>query len=160
MNILSIDPSGEFENGSGTTGFAFFENKELQYFSHIKASSYTTQMMYWDGVLSEIIKSNADVIVCENFHLFPHKAKQQSFSTMETSQLIGAIKMQAYDNNHTVIFQSPSCKARVTDDILVKEKVFEKRGSLIYVNGKRTNLHERDAIRHGIYFLRYVRNDS
>jgi hypothetical protein len=53
--------------------------------------------------------------------------------------------------------QNPSDKVRVADDQLVKLGFFEKRGSKYYCMGRLTNLHARDAIRHGIYYMRYGR---
>ena len=96
-----------------------------------------------------------DIIVCESYDLFGHKAKQQSGSDLGTAQLVGYIMMIAYDMKIKFVLQSPSQKTRVADPILVKEGVFEKRGNKYYCQGELTNMHMRDSIRHGIFFHRY-----
>ncbi len=51
--------------------------------------------------------------------------------------------------------QSPKDKVRVNDVQLEKLGVIEKRGNRYYCLDKLTNLHQRDAIRHGVFYHRY-----
>lgn len=98
-----------------------------------------------------------DVIVIESYRLFGHKSKQQIGSQLETPQLIGYLEMVAYELNTPVFFQDPSTKSRHADDILARTGVIEKRGQYYYYKGVITNLHQRDALRHLIYFYKYGR---
>jgi hypothetical protein len=156
MKILCFDPSGEHgESGNGTTGFSIFKNKELVLFSELKSSDYPTKEDYFQAHETKILAVNPDIIVCESFKLFGHKAKQQSGSSLKTAQLVGYIEMIAFKNNIEFVLQDPSQKVRVADDILTRMGVFEKKGNKYYCQGKQTNLHMRDAIRHGIFYIRY-----
>lgn len=156
MNILTLDPSGNFSKneGDGTTGWAIFSYGELMNFGHVQASDYERIEEYWQDV-SELIGSDIDVVVCESYRLFAGKASAQSNSMMETPQLIGYLRMHCYKWQIPIVFQDPKDKARVSDPILVRQGIFELKGRKHYCLGRSTNLHMRDAIRHGIYFLKY-----
>jgi hypothetical protein len=160
MKILSFDPSGSFHEGKGTTGWALFVDKELKEFGEIKASDYMLKQEYFSAHDDLILNHYPDIIVIESYKLFGHKAKQQSGSNLETPQLIGFIEMVAFRLNIKVVFQDPSQKIRVADDILTRMGVFEKKGNKYYCQGKQTNLHMRDAIRHGIFYIRYKLKDD
>jgi hypothetical protein len=155
MKILTLDPSGNFSKneGDGTTGWAIFEDGELKEFGDVCADEHKSIEDYWYSVALKI--ADANLIVCESYRLFAGKAKAQSNSLMETPQLIGFLRMWAWQRSIPFVFQDPKDKARVTDPILVRQGVFEKKGNKHYCMGKSTNLHMRDAIRHGIYFLKY-----
>jgi hypothetical protein len=155
MRVLCLDPSGNFKEGDGTTGFAVFENGELKDFGYIKSSNYDCAEAYWKKVTSHIYYINPHQVVCESFKLFGHKAKQQSWSEMETPQLIGCIRLMCWNRNIPLVFQDPKDKVRVTDPILVHMGVLEQKGNRYYALGRPTIIHERDAIRHGVFYSRY-----
>lgn len=96
-----------------------------------------------------------DVVVIEDYKLFGHKSKQQIGSSLETPQLIGYLEMVCWKHNIPVVYQSPSSKGRHADDVLVKTGVLEKRGNKHYFDGKPTNLHQRDSLRHYLFFKKY-----
>lgn len=152
-----LDPSGNFSEGKGTTGWATFVNGQVARFGEVKASDYASQEEYWYVVARIVTGANADLIGCESYRLFGHKAQSQVQSAMETCQLIGYLRMVAYHRNIPFVMQDPSQKVRVNDENLTREGVFEKRGNNYYFEGKLTNLHMRDAIRHGIHYNRYGR---
>lgn len=156
MKILTLDPSGNFSKneGDGTTGWAIFENGELKDFGDIESSNFARIEMYWQAI-AELIDLSFDVVVCESYRLFAGKAMAQSNSLMETPQLIGYLRMHCYKWQIPIVFQDPKDKARVSDPILVRQGVFELKGRKHYCLDRSTNLHMRDAIRHGIYFLKY-----
>lgn len=155
MKVLCFDPSGNYNEGSGTTGWAVFENDVLTDFGTISASDYTTIEGYWSQHETLIVIQQPHIVVCESFKLFAHKAKAQTWSEMETPQLIGFLRMMCWKRNIKLVFQSPNDKIRVADPILLKMGVLELKGNKHYCNGKPTNLHIRDAIRHGVYFHKY-----
>lgn len=156
MKILTLDPSGNFSKneGDGTTGWAIFDYGELKDFGDIASSDHKRIEEYWLAI-SDLIDLSIDVVVCESYRLFAGKATAQSNSMMETPQLIGYLRMHCYKWQIPIVFQDPKDKARVTDPILVRQDVFQKKGNKHYCLGRSTNLHMRDAIRHGIYFLKY-----
>lgn len=156
MKILTLDPSGNFSKneGDGTTGWAVFEDGQLKDFGEVCASDHTKIEEYWHTIAALHV-SSADVVVCESYRLFAGKAMAQSNSLMETPQLIGFLRMWAWQRSIPFVLQDPKDKLRVADPILVRQGVFEKKGNKHYCLGRSTNLHMRDAIRHGVYFLKY-----
>lgn len=158
MRIVSLDPSGNFseKEGKGTTGWAEFKNGEVMDFGDVKAEDYSRKEDYWKEIAMGITVLNPDIVVCEGYRLYAGaRGKAQINSSMETPQLIGYLRMVCYEKGIKFIEQPPSDKARVSDDILTREGIFEKKGNRYYCLGKPTNLHMRDAIRHGIFFYRY-----
>lgn len=159
MRVLALDPSGNFgeKEGNGTTGFAIFENGNLTDFGHIAAEDYNRQEFYFYNVGDLFLTFKPDEVVCESYKLFGHKAKQQSGSSLDTPQLIGYLRMCAWSLEIPIIFQDPKDKVRVTDPILVHMGVLEQSaGGRFKALGRQTIIHERDAIRHGVYYHRYT----
>lgn len=153
--VLCFDPSGNFSEGKGTTGYAVFENDELVTFGDVAAKDFETREEYWSWITKVIYDVQPTLCIIEDYHLFEFKSKQQSWSALETPQLIGYMRMFCYNHDIPYRFQSPKDKVRVNDDQLVKLGIIEKRGNRYYCSGKSTNLHQRDAIRHGIFYHRY-----
>lgn len=158
MNILAIDPSGNHESekeGSGTTGLAF-DYKGKTYVDDIRASSYETIEEYWDAILHIIRQGEWDYIVFEGYRLYNHAgmaARTQTNSTLQTSQLIGAIRMQAWLKDIPYHVQyAVEVKGRWTDKILQTKGYLEEGNKF---NGKPTNDHKRDALRHLVHFKTY-----
>lgn len=159
--IIAIDPSGNFDEGKGTTGLAvlWFEDGKLRVkLDEVKASKFHCKEEYWDMVISDIRlykkTTRASTLVVENYRLQMNKAMQQSWSELETPQLIGVIRYM----NHMYLGmhweeQSPSIKSRFADDVLVNMGILKKRGNRYYFQGGTTNDHMRDALRHGLYYL-------
>lgn len=155
MKLLSFDPSGNMHEGKGTSGWALFQDGKLAEFGHISAKDYNIQETYWDAHSNLIAELHPDGVLIESYKLFEHKAQSQSWSEVETAQLIGYLKMTCFHLYIPVAFQDPQQKQGVNDERLVKLGYFEKRGNRYYVDGKLAIIHERDAIRHGIYYYRY-----
>lgn len=158
LTVISVDPSGNTgSEGNGTTGIARFYDGVVVDFCHVKAEAYDTPEAYWAAVSDKVsgydtLCGRVDAVVCESYKLFAHKAQQQSWSAMETPQLIGAIRVCLWQRGIPVYFQDPSSKVRVTDPILEHMGVIEKKGQFYHCQQHRTNIHERDAIRHGVFF--------
>lgn len=155
MRVLCLDPSGNFKEGEGITGWALFEDGKLRSFGRVDSNEYGRQESYWYGVHFLIKQYKPDVVVCESYRLFGHKANQQIGSAMETPQLIGYLRMVCWAHGIEFVFQDPQNKIRFNDEILVKMGILEKKGNRYYCMGKPTVDHERDAIRHGLYYFRY-----
>lgn len=158
MRTLCFDPSGNYgsKEGYGTTGWALFVDKELEDFGEVVAESFIEQESYWNAVTTVIFIHKPDLVVIESYRLFGGaRGSAQTHSTLDTPQLIGHMRMYCWQNGINVQIQNPADKTRVADEQLEKMGVIEKRGRSYYCLDRKTNLHQRDAIRHGIYYFRY-----
>lgn len=168
--VVAVDPSGNFEEGKGTTGLAVFVDGVLVETDVVKAVDFESAEAYWIGNENRIIKcilnhvsgwllmdayANDVTIVCESYKLQRNKAVQQSGSWLETPQLIGFLRARFYGHKTSLIFQDPTIKTRFNDSVLENMGVVEKKGRSYFRNGDPITMHERDAIRHGMYFIRY-----
>jgi hypothetical protein len=155
MKLLCLDPAGNWgKEGFGTTGWSLFEDGELLDFGDIKAENFGEQEAYWEAV-ADLLYGN-EIVVCENYRLYGGaRGKAQINSTLDTPQLIGHLRIVCWKENIQFVQQSPAFKVRVADPQLVKMGVLTKKGTKHYCLNRPTNLHQRDAIRHGLYFLRY-----
>ena len=151
MNFLAFDPSGNFENGKGTSGWCAFINNEIT-IGTIAAEDSATIEEHFIKHIELIDNSNVDVLVCESYRLQGNKAMQQTGSSLETPQLIGAIRLACYNKRIKFVLQEPSQKVRFSDDMLVEMNVLTKKGRSYFFEGQLTTLHERDAIRHALIF--------
>ena len=162
MRVLALDPSGNHgeKEGNGTTGWSLFENGIIHNFGHVEAKIHVSAEGYWTSVLELLDEHTPNLIVCESYKLFGHKAKQQSGSTLDTPQLIGALRVRCYNDNLPIVFQDPKDKTRVADPILVHMGILEERNGRYYALGRQTVIHSRDAIRHGVFYHRYTAKKS
>lgn len=158
-NVLCFDPSGNWSDkeGKGTTGWSLFRKGKLISFGSISADEYSSVEHYWHSHtrLMYNLQYTVDAVVCESYKLQPGKAMQQSWSSLETPQMIGYLRMYCWVNGTDFILQDPSIKQRFTDKVLVTTGYAEKRGDKHFINGLSTNLHIRDSIRHGLYYFKY-----
>lgn len=177
MKILVLDPSGNFDEGKGVTGWALFtahmwsdeersqaNSFELEDIGDIRAKDFTSPTEYWHGVTKKVMSIYATDLnmrlVVESYKLQANKAMAQSWSVLETSQLIGVLRYLCFQFEIDIRFQDPVCKIRFPDAILVKWGIVEKKGNLFFYKDRKTNDHMRDAIRHGLYYNRYFKGES
>ncbi len=160
-NILAIDPSGNFEEGKGTTGLCLFgadENAILK-LRDLSAVNFKIKEDYWSEHLRVIELAKRDfpnlIIVMEDFTLDPKRAMQQSHSKMETSKLIGIIQLHCSTHNIPYTMQRASeVKSRWANNIL-EYKGYIVRGKSAYKLPKTNQImsrHCRDAIRHAVHY--------
>ena len=157
MNILAIDPSGNFNEGKGTTGWALItDQKEIISCGQILAKNYNNKFEYWDTVVNLINHIKADVIVIEDFLLYESKSKSQINSRFETPKLIGILEHYCNQNNIKYVLQRAiDVKKRWTDDILTSKGYIQKVNNRYFAGGVLTSDHMRDAIRHGIHYITF-----
>lgn len=158
MRIIALDISGNFNEGKGTTGYCIgLGDGTILEIGEIKASDYPSRMDYHNAVISLALnKSKSDVIVCENFKLYQHKAQAQIHSELETPRVIGALEYCAWLELKPIYFQMASdVKKRFSDEILEEKGFLVKQKNGLYFKNVRTNDHIRDAIRHYMFFVRY-----
>lgn len=159
MLVLAIDPSGSYFEGKGTTGWAIFESegRKLINFGSIRASDYPELKLYYQAV-SNLIKPGMQIVI-EEYLLYATKAKQQINSKMETSKLIGYLQMYCYERCiHVKMQLAGEVVKRWADHILEhKGVVYRQKGlsGMYFALGRKTNEHERDAMRHAMHFITF-----
>ena len=159
--VLALDPSGNFYEGKGTTGWCLFDQDsgKLAKFGYIYAERFTTQMDYWDAHIS-LIDSLAGYhpdIVMEDYLLYGNRATNQINSRLETPQLIGMIKYEAYKRGLKVAVQTAlQVKTRWSDEILIHKGYIQKKGNRFYIGTTGIPDHIKDSIRHALHFTTYT----
>jgi hypothetical protein len=157
--ILSIDPSGNFTEGKGKTGFAIYlekDDKKEFFFGTIKAEDFPTRVDYWFDVALLIALQKPNTLVVEDYRLYNTPATGaavQSFSQLETPRLLGVLEQTAQMNKVPIIFQMANVTKPYTDDKLAKLGILRKEKNRWWFRDKALNDHERSAFRH---LLRYL----
>ena len=162
--ILAIDPSGNFEEGKGTTGLCLFNciDNCVQNIKNISANNYTTKEDYWQAhidYINTVTKTFPNlIIIIEEFTLDPRRAMQQSHSKMETPKLIGILQLHCQQNNIPYKMQRPTdVKTRWADHILEFKKYIIKKNRMHYLPNETRPMsrHCKDAIRHAVHFATF-----
>lgn len=83
--MVAVDPGGEH------VGVAAFNQDNDGAWECVWAGEYEPQE-FEDWLSEALYRGQIDILVVEEFRLFPEKAAQQTGSDMPTSQLIGAIR--------------------------------------------------------------------
>lgn len=158
MNILALDISGNHasqKEGSGTTGVASRLRGKIV-LAEIAAEMYDCQELYWAAITDLASAPTWDHVVIEGYKLYNHagqSARTQTNSTLQTSQLLGALRLELWKVNKPYTIQYASdVKSRWADEILIR-KGFLQEGNKF--KGARTNNHRRDALRHLVHFITY-----
>lgn len=159
--ILGIDPSGNFYEGKGTTGWCLFscERDEVVSIGAISAKVYQSQEAYWGAHLNLIYnlqKTYKDKlgIAIEDYLLYANTAHSQINSRMETPQLIGVVKYYCYSaRQEYTIHRAVDVMKRWADSILEYKGYINKMKHGYTTHCVRRQLcdHELDAIRHAVH---------
>lgn len=167
--ILAIDPSGNFEEGKGTTGICCFACKDncIDKIKDIHASAFNSKEAYWQAHTA-FIQSVLDVlpntiVIIEDFTLDPRRAMQQSHSKMETPKLIGILQLYCKQNNIPYKMQrAVEVKNRWTDHILEYKKYIVKKNKMYYLpeHTRPISRHCKDAIRHAVHFATFYNKEN
>ncbi len=159
MTLVVLDPSGSFNEGKGHTGITIMRDDDWSsvQLKSIAAKDYSTRHEYWDAVMGEVLNliSERPIVIVESFMI-----RNNGFligKMPETIRLIGAMEWEFEKYGINYIFQTPSAaKSRFKDEMLVRlVPGFEARGDRYYFNGKLTNDHMRDALKHLLYYRKY-----
>lgn len=162
MTTIAIDPSGNFLEGKGHTGIAIMTDCDWETVTteSINAKDYDTRYEYWTAVKQTIakyvIRKLPVQVVIENYVV-----RSNGFTTgkmPETAMLIGVLVYFCEECRIPVYLQAPSqAKTRFRDDLLPSYipglRVSSK--NRYYLKDKLINDHERDAMKHLLYFKRY-----
>lgn len=158
--ILGVDPSGNFNEGKGTTGFCLYSAEKdcVIKTKSICAEAYKTQHDYWHAVLMHVIttayKYKSIIIVMEDYTLYATKASSQINSRMETPKLIGVIEYYCEECEIPVILQpAHTVKNRWANEVLIHKKYINKLGTRFCTADKHPiDRHAIDAIRHAVHY--------
>lgn len=158
-HILAFDPSGNYNEGKGTTGYCIFDisKNAIIRVGYLTANDFSSMESYWNEhitLLLNVVKEYGNVlVVIEDYLLYAHKKDNQINSRFETPKLIGVLQYTCSINNIDYIMQTASSvKTRWTDDILVYKGYVTKSGNgLRLLNGQTINRHIKDAIRHAVH---------
>ena len=166
--ILAIDPSGNFEEGKGTTGICLFDcmHNKITDLLEIHADKFDTKEKYWQehcNIIEQFIKQcPKGIIVIEDFTLDPRRALQQSHSKMETPKLIGILQLFCQQQNVAYHMQrAVEVKNRWADHILEYKQYIIKRNRMHYLPDaqKPMSRHCKDAIRHAVHFATFYNKE-
>ena len=130
--ILSFDPGV-------TTGYALLDVDGDAEPSLLIAGEFPLWGKYMEEFL---IENKPDIVVYEEFRLYPAVAKAKSWSTFPEVEVIGVIKYLCEQRGTPLIAQRASVKARTT----IPPRVAGVRGP-----------HARDALKHALYYIERTR---
>ena len=161
-HILALDPSGNFNEGKGTTGWVLMNYKEtLIARGSILAENYQCAEHYWDAH-KELIEYNYDkygddlIVVVEDYVLYRDRSANQTNSKMETCRLLGVILWTCWYYKIPYSLQlAASVKHRWSDELLERERILYKhRGKYVHTESGLSMdvIHTRDAFRHAIHY--------
>lgn len=158
--VLAIDPSGNYKEGQGTTGWCLFDQQEnkIAKFGTIKAEDYSCQFQYWNAhvaLIDSLAGFKPDVVI-EDYLLYSNRAEAQTNSRLETPQLLGIIKYESYIRGLYIYMQTAmQVKTRWNNQILVKKGYLNKKGNRYYVGSVLVVDHIQDSIRHAVHYKTY-----
>lgn len=156
--IIGVDPSGSYKEGMGTTGTCVIDpNGKIIRHDPIHAQAYPSQLAYWKAVIDHIhyyleMYPGAALSI-EDYVLYANSAKAQINSEMETSKLIGALTMFAFEyGTHIFIRNAAQVKTRWSNEILIHEGIIKQVGrTYTDLDGMPINQHCLDAVRHAVH---------
>lgn len=158
--ILGIDPSGNFHEGKGVTGWCLLDTQtgKIAKFGYISAQMYKSQVEYWDAHITLIDSFTGyypDVVV-EDFLIYGNRANSLINSRIETAQLIGVIKYECTKRGIQVAVQTAQMvKRRWTDSTLVKKGYLKCKGKRYYIGTTVISEHIRDSVRHAVHYATF-----
>lgn len=156
MKIIVFDPSGNFNEGKGTTGWAEYYNNKLIAVGQIRALDYTSRHDYWKAHRTLLEAHQPQICVVENYRLYASAKDAQINSELETPMLIGIISMYCDLNKIHYRSQGAHIKARFTNKILLRRGIISQDSQKrYYAVGVPISRHILDAIRHGEYYINF-----
>ena len=165
-HVLAIDPSGNFKEGKGTTGWVLMQlpNKLIKC-GTIKAFNYKTQEAYWNAhtkLLETYINKYSKnlIVVLEDYILYENRAYNQINSQIETCRLLGILQWYCWKRKQKYIIETAAqVKTRWSDYILTEKGIimYVKRKPIHASTGLELNNHTKDALRHALHFS-YCKN--
>lgn len=173
QTTLVFDPSGNYYEGKGTTGWCIANGGYLYSAGQIYAAEYKSQMEYWTAVVDLIKKEYQRlepdtklVVVCEDYRLYASASQAQIDSNLETPQLIGVIKWCCNLLGVECILQmAAEVKVRWSDEVMERKGMIHKMpgNNSWYFGSVKLQHHSMDAVRHCMHYLTFkahLRNEA
>lgn len=161
--IFAFDPSGNYNEGKGTTGWVLMDwNENLLERGYISAEQYSCAEEYWQGHVDLIYKYNKRyrgqlIIVVEDYVLYRDRSVDQTNSRMETCRLLGVLQYHCWRLKQPYTMQlAASVKQRWADELLCREGILYRTGHKFVHNKSGLDIsliHTRDAFRHAIHYV-------
>ena len=159
--IIALDPSGNFTEGKGTTGWCVSNGDFIFAAGQVYAAEYRSQMEYWEAVL-DIIRKNIQreskslTVVCEDYRLYASASEAQINSNLETPQLIGVIKFFCHTYGIPIVMQMASeVKNRWSNEVLLELGKIQKDGRAYRIGSIPLSNHSLDAVRHCLHYAQF-----
>lgn len=158
--VLALDPSGNFTEGKGTTGWCMSRDGYIYSAGQIYAAEYKTQMEYWTAVITMIRdlskeKHESLTVVCEDYRLYASASEAQINSNLETPQMIGAIKWFCHMNDIPITLQmAAEVKKRWSNEVMMNKGMLSQdyRTHKYRLGNLYLNNHSLDAVRHCLHY--------
>ena len=132
MKVLVFDPGH-------TTGWCVIESDPLKLLVSGECED-------WRGMKRLFLEFKPDEVVYEIFRLYAWKAQVKSWDTFLEIEAIGVLKFLCLELGIPCIGQNPAERKFFTDEKL-------KEMDMLPVSK-----HARDAVRHGLLYIKYKRN--
>ena len=133
--LLSIDPGH-------TVGWGLFEDGVLSRAGQIAVDVSSSGTLGGDSMWELVLDIEPEVIIIENYRIYPHMSKTHTWSSLNTPKLIGYIEAICQHQGIPYYLQMASTKEFCNNDKL-REWGYYRQGEP----------HANDAIRHGCYWL-------
>ena len=155
IRVIAIDPSGNFEEGKGVTGYIeadVFDNGTytITDVGSINSEDYHSRIEYYKA--HELLLESAGLAIIEDYRLYNHagaSAKMQSYSLMETPRLLGVLEYMADNLKTPIVWQMAHQMKAFEEDVLVERGELVRKGNRYKLrSGLAVNRHERSALKH------------
>lgn len=163
--IISLDPSGAYEEGKGTTGWCVFNASDNKIYNAgaIFATNHATRFGYYDAHIALLRKwykryGDSMCVVIEDYRLYKNKASKHINSRMETCKLIGVLQYFCEAMQIPMYLQLASLvKTRWANNILQHKGyiITYKRKYMLPDKKTEVNKHTLDSIRHAVHFANF-----
>lgn len=162
--ILAMDPSGNYVEGKGITGWVLLDSVsgKIIKFGTISAENYKGSFEFWDAHINLLdgLAGFQPAIVIEDYRLYHNRAVNQINSLMETPRLIGVISYECYKRGYWTTFQTAvQVKTRWSDEILVRKGFLTTNGHVFYLNNVLIPDHVKDAVRHAVHYATFRKDN-
>ena len=168
--VIGVDPSGNFNEGKGHTGFAVYdrtENSVIATFTTSAEDYKTVEEYYYQTWLTlfNLYLVYPGMVAIEDYRIYESKSREQINSLVETPRILGYLTMKCWENNIPYKTRmAAAVKSRWTDEIL-EHNGYTRRTALtasyshckghsgysIDCSDYRLMSHELDAIRHAVH---------
>lgn len=169
FNVISFDPSGNFSQGKGTTGYVrsyiVFKDKldkKMQFFEpkEIKAKDFSTAEDYQSKHLDLIDPQKVSVVLVEDFIGNPQKRGALFGSKFETAQMVGFLKRESNTKGIFLKVFPNNYGKTMKHDTLVALGILTKEDGKYYWNGIKVSKHIRDAMCLSYVFFQRMTTDQ